>query len=177
MQGGCSLDRRAEVGKSLAVFQRLLLLILCCAIFVVQGEVSVPWTLEKLTHEAELVMHARVVSTTCAKDDAGRIFTEVEVEPIQVFKGEVCKTPKIVHSGGIVGEEHVVVIGQVSFEPGEEFLGFLVKNERGELVTLGMNAGKLTVTPGGQKSGTILFGGKTLSLEEVRASISNLKFK
>ena len=43
----------------------------------------------------------------------------------------------IVHGGGILGDRRVIVSDQVTFQPGEEVVAFLVLNQRGEGVTLG----------------------------------------
>lgn len=105
-----------------------------------------PAPVEKLAVEAEAIVHGRVRSTSVQRGADGEIFTEVAFESIAIWKGKVDDVrERVVHSGGILGEEAGLASGQVEYVPGEEFVGFWVRNRRGELVTIGMKQGKFRV--------------------------------
>src|SRR5689334_7993195 len=69
-----------------------------------------PLTVEALARQAELVVQGTVLSKTCQRDPAGRIYTKVELEVTDVWKGAVTGSPMVlVHGGGILGEQRSVV--------------------------------------------------------------------
>jgi hypothetical protein len=106
-----------------------------------------PLSLADLTRKAEVVVQARVLSQQSGRDEAGVIFTQIELRVIEVWKGQVESDPLIVvHGGGRVGRLETVVSGQVRYETGEEVVAFLVRNTRGQAVTLGLAQGKFNVT-------------------------------
>lgn len=106
----------------------------------------VPMTISQLAAQADLVVFGTVRSKTCLRDDRGRIHTRVELVVAEAWKG----TPSgsvitVVHGGGVLGEERVVIPGQVEYEIGAEVVGFFVINGRGEAVTLSLSQGKFEV--------------------------------
>jgi hypothetical protein len=106
----------------------------------------VPLTIEQLAQQSELVLEGTVLSKSCQRDPAGRIYTKVELSVADVWKGAVPARPfTIVHGGGVLGDNRVTVSDQVDFQPGEEVVVFLVINQRGEGVSLGMAQGKFHV--------------------------------
>ncbi len=105
-----------------------------------------PIAIAELTQKADLVIRGRVLSKTCQKDSDGRIYTTVELAVLEVWKGKPQgQIQKVVHGGGIVGEERSMVPGQVDYKLEEEVVAFLVFNPRGEAVTLGLSQGKFDV--------------------------------
>jgi len=105
-----------------------------------------PLSIKSLSSEADLVLQGVVQSKSCQRDGAGRIYTRIELEVTDVWKGAVGTNPfLIVHGGGVLGEEQSIVSGQVQYEVGEEVVAFLVRNSRGEGVTLGLMQGKFHV--------------------------------
>jgi hypothetical protein len=105
-----------------------------------------PLAIESLTRQADLVLQGTVLSKTVQRDPTGRIYTAVELKVAEVWKGAIGNDPfLIVHGGGVLGEEESVVSGQVQYEVGEEVVAFLVHNQRGEGVTLGLMQGKFHV--------------------------------
>jgi hypothetical protein len=105
-----------------------------------------PLSIENLAREAQVVLHGKVLSKTVQRDAAGRIYTRVEVEVIDLWKGAVPGNPcVIVHAGGVLGDEQSAASGQARYEVGEEMVAFLVRNDRGEAVTLGLMQGKFRV--------------------------------
>ena len=113
---------------------------------IIRADQLVPLTIEQLTEHSQLVIQAVVLSKSCQRDPAGRIFTKVELEVNEVWKGAWNNRRFIlVHSGGILGDRKATVSNQVEFEIGEEVVAFLVVNQRGEGVSLGLAQGKFHV--------------------------------
>src|SRR6185503_19685971 len=105
-----------------------------------------PLSIEQLTQESALVVQGTVLSKTCQRDSAGRIFTKVELDVAEVWKGSL-RTNRftVVHGGGILGDRKATVSGQVEYGIGEEVVAFVVFNQRGEGVTLGLAQGKFQI--------------------------------
>jgi hypothetical protein len=111
-----------------------------------------PLSIEQLTKESTLVVRATVLSKSCQRDPAGRIFTKVELEVAEIWKGSLPTNRfTVVHGGGILGDRKATVSGQVEYALGEEVVAFLVLNHRGEGVTLGLAQGKFQIR---QEAGT-----------------------
>lgn len=105
-----------------------------------------PLSVAQLSGQAELILQGTVLSKTCQRDPAGRIFTRVELQVAEVWKGTLATNRfALVHGGGVLGEERVSVSGQVAYGVGEEVVAFLVLNSRGEGVTLGLAQGKFSL--------------------------------
>jgi hypothetical protein len=125
------------------------LLLLALLFFTVWANATqfVPLSVEQLTERARLVLHGTVLAKTVQRDSAGRIYTKVELQVTEAWKGAVTGGRFIlVHAGGVLGEETGAVTGQESYEVGEEVVSFLVLNQRGEGVTLGLAQGKFHVS-------------------------------
>ena len=105
-----------------------------------------PLSIEQLTQKSALVVRGVVLSKSCQRDPAGRIYTRVALQVAEVWKGSLATNQfTIVHGGGILGAEKAAVSGQVEYRIGEEIVAFLVLNQRGEGVTLGLAQGKFHV--------------------------------
>ncbi len=105
-----------------------------------------PLPIAELIRPAELIVRATVVSKSCQRDSEGRIYTRVELDADEIWKGN--RSPghlTVVHGGGTLGEERVIVPGQVDYRIGDDAVLFLVFNSRGEAVTLAMSQGKFEV--------------------------------
>ncbi len=125
---------------------RWLLVIASCYPQWLHALVMQPLSLETLGTQAEIVVQGTVRSKVCQQDRAGRIYTRVEVDVTELWKGAVSGSPLlIVHGGGTLGERQATVAGQVDYAIGEEVVAFLVRNDRGEAVTLGLMQGKFHV--------------------------------
>ena len=124
-----------------------------------------PLPVEELGQRADLILHGIVLSQTCLRSPAGRIYTRVEMQVSGVWKGTLTnQTMTVVHSGGTVGNLRQTVQGQVKYAVGEEVVAFLVINSRGEGVTLGLAQGKFHVWQDkrtGEKFAHNLFHGAT----------------
>jgi len=130
----------------------LLIFLTCALVSSLRAIQFTPLSIEQLTRESALVVQATVLSKSCQRDPAGRIFTKVELNVTDVWKGALptnCLT--VVHGGGILGDRKSAVSGQVEYGIGEEVVAFIVFNPRGEGVTLGLAQGKFHV---GRDEGT-----------------------
>jgi len=120
------------------------LLILHCATLL--GVSMVPLSVNELTDRADVIVHGKVQSKTCLLDSAGRIYTSVQLEVLDVWKGSVSGQPFTISlAGGTLGDKRVVVSGQADYLPGEEVVAFLRLNQRAEGVTIGLSQGKFEV--------------------------------
>lgn len=115
----------------------------------VLAEIAEPLSVARLTAEAALIVRGRVESKTVQRNDEGRVFTQLELRVLEIWKGgwdrEILP---VVHGGGILGERGVKVLGQARYHPGEEAVLFLTPNGRGAFVTVGMAWGKFKVQDG-----------------------------
>lgn len=106
-----------------------------------------PIPIEQLVSHADLVIRGTVLSKSCQRDNEGRIYTRVELSVAEVWKGTHRGSRiEIVHGGGTLGEERVLIPGQVDYRIGDDSVLFLVFNPRGEAVTLAMAQGKFDVS-------------------------------
>lgn len=125
---------------------RLLIFLAALVAMDAMGSLMVPLAIEEMSTRAQLIVRGTVLSKSCQRDAAGRIYTKVALDVSEIWKGShTGKLLTIVHGGGILGEERVVVSNQVDYQIGEEVVAFLVLNERGEAVTLGLSQGKFHV--------------------------------
>ena len=106
-----------------------------------------PLSIEEMARQSALVLHGTVLSKSCQRDPAGRIYTKIEVQVAEVWKGSLATNRfTVVQGGGILGHQKATVSGQVEYGIGEEVVAFLVINSRGEGVTLGLAQGKFHVS-------------------------------
>src|SRR5256885_7675532 len=86
-----------------------------------------PLSIEQIARQSALVVHGTVLGKSCQRDPAGRIFTRVELQVAEVWKGSLATNHfTIVLGGGILGGQKAAVSGQVEYGIGEEVVAFLV---------------------------------------------------
>jgi hypothetical protein len=144
--------------NSKSILTTALLLFAC----ITQAVQMVPLSIQQLTDRANLILHGRVAAATVQRDPQGRIYTRIELNVTEVWKGDsALKSFVIVQAGGVLGDEAVTVDGQEKFAIGEEVVLFLVLNARGEGVVVGLAQGKFKVTTDarGEKSAHNRFHG------------------
>jgi hypothetical protein len=159
-------------------------LALCFALIISSTVLAVrmvPLSIAQLTTKAQLVLQGNVTSKTVQRDAEGRIYTRIELQVADVWKGQ----PKanrftVVQSGGTLDEEIAMVDGQEEFSIGEEVVVFLVLNQRNEGVVIGLSQGKFKVRkePGGEKVVQNLFHGaapEAAKTKSSRLSLAQLK--
>lgn len=143
---------------------------------------AIPMTIGELAQRAQLIVRGKVEKKTVRRDPQGRIYTEALLAVEEVLKGDPKKPLlTVVHGGGILGQQKVVVLGQVSYEPGEELVGFFIWNDCGEAVTLSMSQGKFRLTRNAEGKaevanpyhgrGAAAADGKSLGLEELKRRV------
>jgi hypothetical protein len=115
-----------------------------------QAALMRPLGIDELTRKADLIIRGTVLDKTSLRDEAGRIYTRVNVRVSEVWKGALPANAApnslaIVQSGGTLGDVREEVSGEVQYSVGEEFVVFLVLNQRGEPVTIGLAQGKFHV--------------------------------
>ena len=121
----------------------------CAGNFSLRAVQMEPLSIERLVQESALVVRGAVLSKSCQRDPEGRIYTKVELQITEVWKGALATNRfTLVHGGGILGDRKATVSGQVEYAIGEEIVAFLVVNQRGEGVTLGLSQGKFHVESG-----------------------------
>ena len=128
-----------------------------------------PLSIEQLTAQAQLVLHGTVASKTVQRDATDRIYTRINLQVTDAWKGQPNTNPfVIVQAGGVLGEEIAIVDGQEEFSIGEEVVVFLVVNERGEGVVIGLVQGKFKVAKdaNGEKLVHNVFHGSAPGREE-----------
>jgi hypothetical protein len=137
-----NLFNHVTIERALPILLLLMLSLIPC----VHAVTMVPLSIEDLSAKSQLIVHGTVVSKSCQRDPAGRIYTKVDLRVSEVWKGDWTRDQLcVVHGGGILGEERVEVSGQVEYQMGEQVVAFLVFNQRGEGVTLGLAQGKFHV--------------------------------
>ena len=117
--------------------------------FAVAGQIAAaigaPVPVEDLTKRADTVVHGKVDALECTRDPAGRIFTRVELDVAEVWKGKPAGRFTLVLAGGVLGARKVAVVGGPEYRLGEEVVVFTARTESGEPVTLDLAQGKFTV--------------------------------
>jgi hypothetical protein len=131
--------------------RHFLRLLLCCALIfsaaAARADQMIPLPIAELTSEADIVLQGKVLSTTVKRDPEGRIYTSVDLLVEDVWKGHVTANHfTLVRGGGVLGLEVSEVSGEVDYEVGEELVSFMVLNQRGEGVSIGLSQGKFFVT-------------------------------
>jgi len=139
-------------------------LVFCLGAARVLGGNFIPLPVEELAARAQLVVRGTVLTKSVQRDEAGRIYTRVELSVAEVWKGSLATNRfTVVHGGGVLGEQRARVSGQVEFQVGEEAIAFLVLNPHGEGVCLGLAQGKFEIwrdtASGEQFARNPVFGG------------------
>jgi hypothetical protein len=106
----------------------------------------VPSSIAQLAAKAQLTLQGKVLSTTVKRDAQGRIYTAVQLRVDEVWKGSLPTNQfTIVHGGGVLDGRVAVVSGEAAYQVGEDVVAFLVLNQRGEGVSIGLSQGKFHV--------------------------------
>ena len=127
---------------------RLFRLIAFCTWSTLSAGPLIPISIDRLTTESDLVVHADVVGKSVQRDEQGRIYTKIQLDVREYWKGPERTGPlTLVHSGGILGNQWSTADGEVSYKLGEEVVVFMILNSRGEGVTKGMVQGKFLIQP------------------------------
>ena len=134
---------RSKVGNKVPV--ALAVLLASALAGRIAAAIGVPVPVEDLAKRADAVVHGKVDALECTRDPAGRIFTRVELDVAEVWKGKPAGRFTLVLAGGVLGARKVAVVGGPEYRLGEEVVVFTACNESGEPVTLDLAQGKFTV--------------------------------
>ncbi len=134
---------RSKVGNQVPV--ALAVLLASALANRIAAAIGAPVPVEDLAKRADTVVHGKVDALECTRDPAGRIFTRVELDVAEVWKGKTVGRFTLVLAGGVLGARKVAVVGGPEYRLGEEVVVFTARNESGEPVTLDLAQGKFTV--------------------------------
>ena len=139
-----------------------------------------PLSIRDIVEHSDLIVQGTVRAKTCQRDATGRIYTRVELDLTEVWKGAPTNHCVIALGTATLGEENVVISGEATYEIGEEVVACLVVNARGEGVTLSLAHGKFHVerdAQTGQKHARNLFhgggGNARLHVTEFKRQVGN----
>ena len=116
-----------------------------------QATIISPHTIEEMTRQADVIVHARVVEQH-VRSDGERIVTETQVEVIESLKGAKTGEIKTIYQvGGTLNGMTQKIIGTHTHQIHEEMLLFAM-NYRDGLISYGIGSGKYRVerSPGGE---------------------------
>ena len=129
-----------------SVKRLLLILALCFVSAELSANLMRPLPIEELSRKADLVVLGTVQNKSSHRDAEGRIYTRIELQVSEAWKGVVSGTTLTIYQGGgTVGNERVEVSGEAEYGIGEEVVAFLVLNPRGQPITLALAQGKFHV--------------------------------
>jgi hypothetical protein len=123
-------------------------------IFAVGGQALVPpvgaTTLTELstvqmTDASDLVVRATVTEVWAVPDERGQIWTRVQLEVDQTFKGAPVDAIIVDQLGGVYHNDYATILGAARFSPGEEGLFFLETFDSGRTSVVGLFQGKYTI--------------------------------
>jgi len=134
---------RSKVGHAVAV--ALAVLLSSAPAGRIAAAIGAPVPVEDLAKRADTVVHGKVAALECTRDPAGRIFTRVELDVAEVWKGKPSGRFALVLAGGVLGARKVAVVGGPEYRLGEEVVVFTARNASGEPVTLDLAQGKFRV--------------------------------
>ncbi|MDX1951431.1 MAG: hypothetical protein SFY81_04560 [Verrucomicrobiota bacterium] len=136
-----------------------------------------PMTLQTLAEKAPLIIRATPIEMNVSRNNHGQIVTRYRMQVSEFLKG-TAQTPllDLVQSGGILGEQRVVVTGQPNYQLDQEVVVFCVRNDSGEWTTSGMWQGKFDLQ---KKGNELLLSRPDLHAEEpaspLKISLNELK--
>jgi len=110
------------------------------------------YSLEELTQNSALIVHARVLGSRVAWDERGLyLWTHYRLAPVETIKGTAGGEVIVSEPGGTLAGVTLLVSDAVQFEQGEEVVVFLYRNPLGYWRVRGYGQGKLTLV--GTKDG------------------------
>ena len=80
---------------------------------------------EQMARGAHSIVRGRVANQQAFIDEAGRVYTEVELEVTEAIKGEVGPVVRLREAGGAVGATRQDIAGSPRFSVGQDTLIFL----------------------------------------------------
>jgi len=99
----------------------------------------------QMTDAAEYIVHGTVSDVWTELDDGGMVWTKVQIEVQDAYKGDVGDTLVLSEAGGTYGSRNTMVEGVARFSAGEEILVFASERGQGRIQPIAMSMGKYTV--------------------------------
>jgi hypothetical protein len=112
-----------------------------------RAAVAAPVTVEQLARASEAVVRGRVASVT-ARWVGKRIYSFVELEVAETWRGSAPARLTVLTPGGVVGKLGQRTDGAAVFASGEEVVAFLGRAEGGHHGVTGLAQGKFAVHAG-----------------------------
>ncbi len=118
------------------------------ATVVARATTVLPPTFDELVNNADYIVHARTKSVTATKATSGhgpKIYTQVELEIVDVVAGTPPAQVTLRLLGGQVGDERMIVEGMPRFRVGDEDVLFVSGNGHAVCPLYGMMHGRFPV--------------------------------
>lgn len=107
---------------------------------------AVALSVEALASSTDSVVRGRVLQRSATtSEDGRRVFTLVDVEVSDTWRGSAPRTVRVIVPGGVVGNIGQRVEGAPAFAEGEEVVVFLHRAEAGGFRVAGLAQGKYSV--------------------------------
>ncbi len=144
---------KARTAYTRCLYSLLILSLVLNTLFFTQASPSRASTLQALTlgqlsRLSALVFEGKVLSKEVIEDEKGRIWTQYQLEVIELWKGKKIEKNSLLELtilGGSLGEGVVkrtqVIHGQVQLEEAQQGVFFLEKTAQGQYVFTGMSQG------------------------------------
>ncbi len=100
---------------------------------------------DEMARRSDVVAVGRVVSLESTRDPGGHLFTKIELETSEIWKGPTTRQLTLVSGSAVLGERWVKVVGEEPFRLGEEVVVFAVRNAAGEAVAIHPSQGKFRI--------------------------------
>ena len=110
-----------------------------------QATTLTPLTVEQMTDASDLIVRGVITEIWTEMDDRGYVWTRIQLEVTQDFKGESDDAIVIDQLGGVHHNDYLVMPSAPRFSVGEEGVFFLEHLGNGRTTTVGMFQGKYTV--------------------------------
>jgi transcriptional regulator GlxA family with amidase domain len=124
----------------------LLLLLALLAASPALAAQAVALSVEALASGADAVVRGRVMQKSATvSEDGRRVFTLVDVEVADTWRGSAPRTVRVIVPGGVAGNLGQRVEGTPAFVEGEEVVVFLHRAEAGGFRVAGLAQGKYSV--------------------------------
>jgi hypothetical protein len=111
-----------------------------------RATIMTPLPVEDLSQRADLILHGTITNKVCLQDDAGRIYTRLDLAVTEVWKGELATNHfRLIQWGGTLNGITTVVGGEAVYEIGEEVVSFIRVTAPGEGLSIGLAQGKFNI--------------------------------
>lgn len=100
---------------------------------------------DEMARRSDVVAVGTVVSLESTRDPGGHLFSRIELEASEIWKGAATRRLLLVSGSAALGERWVRVVGEEPFRLGEEVVVFAVRNAAGDAVAIHPSQGKFRI--------------------------------